>query len=158
MHTCGCARSTGTARPSTSRPEGSRPARFSMRWIIYAANCSSTVSRIRPPCVHGRRLPATMKPGFATGYRSWSLAGGVEMRIDLLHRFTDIVGPPQAAVPLFDAAMLYSAALQDGDTWPEARIAKREIELAVTDYCVGREGPIEITEGVLEFLRRNRFR
>lgn len=80
------------------------------------------------------------------------------MRVDLLHRFADVVGPPQAAVPLFDAAMLYSAALQDGDTWPEARIAKREIELAVADYCVGREGPIETTEGVLEFLRRNRFR
>jgi regulator of sirC expression with transglutaminase-like and TPR domain len=80
------------------------------------------------------------------------------MRVDLLHRFADLVGPPQAAVPLFDAAMLFSAALQDGDTWPEARIAKREIELAVADYCVGRSGPIAITEGVLDFLRRNRFR
>jgi regulator of sirC expression with transglutaminase-like and TPR domain len=80
------------------------------------------------------------------------------MRVDLLQRFADIVGPPQSAVPLFDAAMLYAAALQDGDTWPEARIAKKEIELAVVDYCVGREGPLDTTEGVLEFLRRNRFR
>lgn len=80
------------------------------------------------------------------------------MRIDLLQRFIDLVGPPATAVPLFEAAMLYSAALQDGDTWAEARIAKREIELAVVDHCVGREGAIDITEGVLEFLRRNRFR
>jgi regulator of sirC expression with transglutaminase-like and TPR domain len=79
------------------------------------------------------------------------------MRVDLLQRFTDLVGPPGAAVPLFDAAMLYSAALQDGDTWPQARLAKREIELAVVDHCVGRSGAIDITEGVLEFLRRNRF-
>lgn len=80
------------------------------------------------------------------------------MRVDLLHRFADLVGPPGAAVPVFDAALLYAAALQDGDTWPEARIARREIELAVVDYCVGREGPIAIVEGVLEFMRRNRFR
>jgi regulator of sirC expression with transglutaminase-like and TPR domain len=80
------------------------------------------------------------------------------MRVDLLQRFVDLVGPPASAVPLFDAAMLYSAALQDGDTWAQARIAKREIELAVVDHCVGREGAIDLTEGVLEFLRRSRFR
>ncbi len=80
------------------------------------------------------------------------------MRVDLLQRFASLVGPPEAAVPLFDAAMLYSAALQDGDTWPQARIARREIELAVVDHCIGREGAVDITEGVLEFLRRNRFR
>ena len=80
------------------------------------------------------------------------------MRVDLLQRFADLVGPAGSAVPLFDAAMLYSAALQDGDTWPQARLARREIELAVVDHCVGREGAIDIVEGVLEFLRRNRFR
>ena len=80
------------------------------------------------------------------------------MRVDLLQRFVDLVGPADAAVPIFDAAMLYSAALQDGDTWPQARIARREIELAVVDHCIGREGAIDIAEGVLEFLRRNRFR
>ncbi|HVH97314.1 MAG TPA: transglutaminase-like domain-containing protein [Enhygromyxa sp.] len=80
------------------------------------------------------------------------------MRVDLLQRFVDLVGPPDAAVPLFDSAMLYAAALQDGDTWPQARMARREIELAVVDHCVGREGAVDITEGVLEFLRRNRFR
>lgn len=80
------------------------------------------------------------------------------MRVDLLQRFADLVGPPGAAVPLFDAAMLFAAALQDGDTWPEARLARREIELAAVDHCIGREGPIAIIEGVLEFLRRNRFR
>lgn len=80
------------------------------------------------------------------------------MRIDLLQRFTDLVGPPESAVPLFDTAMLYAAALQDGDTWPQARMARREIELAVVDHCGGRQGPVDITEGVLEFLRRNRFR
>jgi regulator of sirC expression with transglutaminase-like and TPR domain len=80
------------------------------------------------------------------------------MRVDLLQRFADFVGSGETSVALFDASLLFSAALQDGDTWPQARIAKREIELAVVDHCVGREGPIEIVEGVLEFLRRNRFR
>lgn len=80
------------------------------------------------------------------------------MRIDLLQRFATLVGPPRAAVPLFDAAMAYAAALQDGDTWPEARMAKKEIELAVVDYCSGREGPVDIAEGVLEFMRHNNFR
>lgn len=80
------------------------------------------------------------------------------MRVDLLHRFAELVGPTQTAVPLFDSSMTYAAALQDGDTWPEARIAKREIELAVVDHCVGRQGAVDITEGVLEFMRRNRFR
>jgi regulator of sirC expression with transglutaminase-like and TPR domain len=80
------------------------------------------------------------------------------MRVDLLQRFADLVGPAGSAVPLFDAATLYSAALQDGDTWPQARTARQEIELAVVDHCVGRESPVDISEGVLEFLRRNRFR
>jgi regulator of sirC expression with transglutaminase-like and TPR domain len=80
------------------------------------------------------------------------------MRVDLLHRFADLVGPSETAVPLFDSAMLYAAALQDGDTWAEARAARREIELAVVDHCAGRVGAVDIAEGVLEFLRRNRFR
>ncbi|KIG18920.1 hypothetical protein DB30_06531 [Enhygromyxa salina] len=80
------------------------------------------------------------------------------MRVDLLHRFTDLVGPSEAAVPLFDSAMLYAAALQDGDTWAEARVAQTEIEHAVVDHCAGRAGAVDVTEGVLEFLRRNRFR
>ncbi len=80
------------------------------------------------------------------------------MRVDLLQRFVDLVGPPGAAVPLFDAAMLYSAALQDGDTWPQARLARHELELAVLDHCAGREGSVDVTEGVLEFLRQSRFR
>lgn len=80
------------------------------------------------------------------------------MRVDLLQRFADLVGPPGTDVPLFDAAMVYAAALQDGDTWAQARIATDEIELAVVDHCVGRESAVEITEGVVEFLRRNRFR
>ena len=80
------------------------------------------------------------------------------MRVDLLHRFTDLVGPPKAAVPLFDSAMLYAAALQDGDIWAESQIVRREIELAVVDHCAGRVGAVDIVEGVLEFLRRNHFR
>jgi len=79
------------------------------------------------------------------------------MRVDLLQSFADLVGPPGADIPLFDAAMLYSAALQDGDTWPLARTTKREIEDAIVDHCVGCEGPVAITEGIVEFLRRNRF-
>jgi regulator of sirC expression with transglutaminase-like and TPR domain len=80
------------------------------------------------------------------------------VRVDLLQRFTDLVGPSEAAVPLFDSAMLYAAALQDGDTWAEAPAARREIEQAVVDHCAAREGADDIVEGVLEFLRRHRFR
>lgn len=80
------------------------------------------------------------------------------MRVDLLQRFATLVGPPRSAVALFDTAMTYAAALQDGDIWADARLAKRELELGVVDHCVGREGPVEITEGVLEFMRRGRFR
>lgn len=80
------------------------------------------------------------------------------MRVDLLQRFTDLVGPSEAGVPLFDSAMLYAAALQDGDTWAEAPAARREIEQAVVDHCAAREGADDIVEGVLEFLRRHRFR
>lgn len=80
------------------------------------------------------------------------------MRIDLLHHFADLVGPSEAAVPLFDSAMLYASALQDGDIWPEAHMARQEIELAVVDHCAGRVGAVDIAEGVLEFLRRSHFR
>ena len=79
------------------------------------------------------------------------------MRVDLLQRFTDLVGPPGAAVPLFDAAMVYSSALQDGDVWPEARLARRELEMAVADYCGERQGEIDLVCGVLEFMRRAGF-
>ena len=44
------------------------------------------------------------------------------MRVDLLQRFAILVGPPRSAVPVFDAAMVFAAALQDGDVWPEARL------------------------------------
>ena len=80
------------------------------------------------------------------------------MRLDLLHRFAILVGPPRGAVPLFESAMIYSAALQDGDVWAEARIAQRELEAAVVDHCAGREGEVAIAEGVLEFMRWSRFR
>ena len=79
------------------------------------------------------------------------------MRVDLLHHFAALVGPSESAVPLFESSMLYAAALQDGDTWAEAHSARQEIEQAVVDHCAGRASPIEIVEGVLEFLRRNRF-
>jgi len=80
------------------------------------------------------------------------------MRIDLLERFTTIVGPANAAVPLFDSSMIYAAALQDGDTWPEARAVRDELELAVVDHCAGRRGGVDIVEGVLDFIRCQRFR
>ena len=80
------------------------------------------------------------------------------MRVDLLDRFATLVGPPNAVVPLFDCSMVYAAALQDGDIWPEARDRRRELELAVIEHCSGREGAIDIVEGVLDFLRREQFR
>ena len=80
------------------------------------------------------------------------------MRVDLLQRFAILVGPPRSAVPVFDAAMVFAAALQDGDVWPEARLAQRELELAVVDHCASREGEAAIVEGVLEFMRWSRFR
>lgn len=82
------------------------------------------------------------------------------MRVDLLQRFADLVGPRDAAVPLFDAAMLYSAALQDGDVWPEVFSARAEIEAAVVDHCMGLGEPSPTTtiEGVLGFLRKHHFR
>lgn len=81
------------------------------------------------------------------------------MRVDLLQRFSDLVGPADAAVPLFEASLAYSAALQDGAVWPEARAARREIEEAVTHHCAGlREaGEVAIVEGVLGFLRTRHF-
>lgn len=80
------------------------------------------------------------------------------MRVDLLHRFATLVGPPEGAVPLMNCATLYAAALQDGDTWPEARDTRRELEGAVVEHCDEREGAIDIVEGVLDFLRRQQFR
>lgn len=80
------------------------------------------------------------------------------MRVDLLQRFAVLVGPPDGAVPLMNSAMLYAAALQDGDTWPEARALRAELELAVVEHCEEREGAVDIVEGVLEFIRRQRFR
>lgn len=79
------------------------------------------------------------------------------MRLDLLQRFSDLVGPPNAAVPLFDAAMLYSAALQDGDIWAEALQVRVELEQACVEACQGFEGSVAIVEGVLAFLRRHHF-
>lgn len=69
-----------------------------------------------------------------------------------------LVGPPEGAVPLMNSAMLYAAALQDGDTWAHARELRAELEQAVVEHCDDREGAIDIVEGVLDFLRRAGFR
>ncbi|NVB37322.1 hypothetical protein G6O69_05730 [Pseudenhygromyxa sp. WMMC2535] len=79
------------------------------------------------------------------------------MRIDLLEHFATIVGPADAIVPLFDAAMLYSSALQDGDVWAEVKAARHELEEAALDNCRGRGGPVEVTESVLAFMHRHHF-
>ncbi|MCA9699756.1 MAG: transglutaminase family protein [Myxococcales bacterium] len=79
------------------------------------------------------------------------------MRMDLLQRFADLVGPADAAVPLFDASLLFAAALQDGDVWVEIQQARLEIEEAAHEACQGFEAPADIAEAVLSLLRRNHF-
>lgn len=89
------------------------------------------------------------------------------MRVDLLQRFTDLVGPPDAAVPLFECALLFSAALQDGDTWPEARGARQRLEQAAAQLCRDEDGEddpaspaleaVHKVETVLAFLRELGF-
>jgi len=53
------------------------------------------------------------------------------VRVDLLDRFAALVGAADTPVPLFDAALAYSAALQDGDVWPGAAARRAELEEAV---------------------------
>ncbi len=79
------------------------------------------------------------------------------MRIDLLDRFTALVGAADSPVPLFDCAMAYSAALQDGDTWPNAPQLRSELEEQVMDHCAPHYGEVEIAEAVLEFMRLRGF-
>lgn len=74
------------------------------------------------------------------------------MRLDLLDRFVVLVGAADTPVPLFDAALAYSAALQDGDVWPGAAGLRAELEEQVLDHCADRNGEVAVAEGVLEFL------
>lgn len=79
------------------------------------------------------------------------------MRIDLLERFATLVGAADTPVPLFDAALAYSAALQDGDVWPGALALRAELEDAVLDHCADRRGELEVAQGVLEFMVEQGF-
>jgi regulator of sirC expression with transglutaminase-like and TPR domain len=79
------------------------------------------------------------------------------MRIDLLDRFSALVGAADTPVPLFDAALAYSAALQDGDVWTGAAELRAELEDQVLDHCADLHGEVAVAEGVLEFLAQRGF-
>lgn len=79
------------------------------------------------------------------------------MRVDLLDRFAALVGAADTPVPLFDAALAYSAALQDGDVWPGAAALRAELEEAALEHCADARGELAVAEGVLEFLALQGF-
>ncbi|MFV8749733.1 transglutaminase family protein [Nannocystaceae bacterium ST9] len=79
------------------------------------------------------------------------------MRLDLLDRFAELVGAADTHVPIFDAALAYSAALQDGDVWPGAAAMRRELEDQVLEHCGDLHGEVAIAEGVLAFLAERGF-
>lgn len=79
------------------------------------------------------------------------------MRLDLLDRFAAVVGAADTPVPIFDAALAYSAALQDGDVWPGAAALRAELEEQVLDHCADLQGELAVAQGVLEFLALRGF-
>jgi regulator of sirC expression with transglutaminase-like and TPR domain len=79
------------------------------------------------------------------------------MRVDLLERFAALVGASRSPVPLLHAALAYSAALQDGDTWPAAAAELATLEQQCMDHCAERFGELAVAEGVLEFMRTQGF-
>lgn len=79
------------------------------------------------------------------------------MRIDLLERFAVVVGAADTPVPIFDAALAYSAALQDGDVWPGAAALRAELEREVLDHCAELHGELAVAEGVLAFMALRGF-
>lgn len=79
------------------------------------------------------------------------------MRIDLLDRFARIVGPADTPVPLFDAALAYAAALQDGDTWTGADALRSALEDGVMEHCGDLHGDVAVAQGVLEFVAAQGF-
>jgi regulator of sirC expression with transglutaminase-like and TPR domain len=79
------------------------------------------------------------------------------VRIDLLDRFATLVGVADSPVPIFDAALAYSAALQDGDVWPEAAALRAELDEQVLVRCGDLRGEPAVAQGVLEFLAERGF-
>jgi regulator of sirC expression with transglutaminase-like and TPR domain len=79
------------------------------------------------------------------------------VRLDLLERFAVVVGASDTQVPIFAAALAYSAALQDGDVWPGAAALQAELEQQVLDHCADLRGEVAVAEGVLEFMAASGF-
>jgi regulator of sirC expression with transglutaminase-like and TPR domain len=79
------------------------------------------------------------------------------MRLDLLDRFAALVGAADTPVPLFDSALAYSAALQDGDVWSGAAALRAELEEQVLEHCADLQGEVAVAEGVLEFVALRGF-
>jgi regulator of sirC expression with transglutaminase-like and TPR domain len=80
------------------------------------------------------------------------------VRVDLLERFASVVGPADTPVPLFEAALAFAAALQDGDTWVGAAALRSELEDGVMDHCADLQGDLAVAQGVLEYMAAQGFR